>query len=137
MQGSPPYRRPVRLPDAYAAGSWSKLKAKKRHRRIDQDVRQHLVADAVQKGGAVSAYASRVGARVVQSTAQGWIHQHVRQHLADCWDLAAKPLGLVSTAEDGARFGQPAKENQVYAVWITGADAGLWLPQQAADGKYL
>ena len=113
------------------ASKWSHCMGQAKRRRMDQDFKNWVTVENVHGQAAPSAAASAASHAVHLSTTRRWIERSVTQHVLDCWQSLGKSVdGVWSLVEDGARFGQPARETQVYALWAANRGYGAWtLPQ--------
>lgn len=112
---------------------WTNLQGPcgKKRRLGDADLRNFLLGDNVLQGRASSATASTKSQGVHSNTTQCWLEKHRREYLEAAWSVPGPmPRGVYSLAEDGARFGQPARETQAYALWVASSDQAVWLPIQ-------
>lgn len=111
---------------------WSRLQGPAKKRRADEDYKHHLIIKQVQQNKSSTASSSIASANVARGTGQRWISEQSQMYLARSWGLCAagcdKVFGLV---EDGARFGNPMRETQLYGLWSSAVDGGVWLPPQA------
>ena len=101
-----------------------------KRRRVNADLKRLLMEKNVGAEASPSAVASAASNGVRGSIARGWVEQGVREHLLDCWHNVGARVTVFSVAEDGARFEQLAKENQVYAMWSADHDCGAWMTPQ-------
>lgn len=119
-------------------GSWSRMDGPVKRRRDDEDYRRHLTQTMPNRGSSTSAAAAARSHGVSRGTSRRWVEKQVETQVGQCFDLIGGDLrGPVSIAEDGARFGQPAKECQCYAFWASEVEAGAWLPPQDLYGGTL
>lgn len=112
--------------------SWSTMSSGgAKRRRHDEDYRRHLSVTMVRQGHSSSAGASARSHRVPEGTSRRWASIENEKYVGKCWEDIGEPLeGPVSICEDGARFGQPAKECQCYGLWSSEVGLGAWLPPQ-------
>lgn len=116
-------------------GKWEvAIAGNKRSRRTDEDLKGHALVSMVKKHQASTSTGAVAAMGVHSNTGQRWIEQQIRDYVSRNFALPGKSVGVVGMCEDGARFGQPARENQVYAVWLAREGVGLWLPPQAPIG---
>ena len=98
---------------------------------MDEDYKQELMVGMVQKGQASTATGACSSHGVGGSTGRKWVSKTVQTHIGSCWATFDKCKGGVfGIAEDGARFGQPAKEMQSYSFWSAEKKCSSWLPPQ-------
>ena len=106
-------------------------KAALQRKRADEDVKHHLAVTMVRQGFASSSTSCINAHTISKSTGRAWLTQAVCQHIGYCWkQLGENMYGVCSLLEDGARFGNPARETQIYCFWSADRDAGVWLPPQ-------
>ena len=116
--------------------NWALLEGNSRKRKADEDYRHFMLVEKVACGQASNSGAGMRGAGVAEGTGRVWIKDKLERYLGATWALVmSKPSGVFSMVEDGARFGQPAKETQIYAVWHSASGCGVWLPPQDTFGK--
>lgn len=110
---------------------WSRMKGNVKQRRGDEDFKRFLIVDKVRTNKASKASASIVGSEVARTTGQGWIFEQTRSYLGLAWSLpGANCKRVYSLTEDGARFGNPMVETQIYVVWSGAKRQAVWLPPQ-------
>ena len=109
------------------------LHGAKKRRRVDEDYKHHLTAVAVNTGRASTAAAAASARGEAESSSRRWCQQDIETYLARSWLSFQQPSGVHSITEDGARFGQPAQETQIYAFWAASSNMSAWLPVQATS----
>lgn len=117
--------------------TWVEGSASLKRRRADEDRKVFLMQAKVQAGHASSSTACMSAHSVAPGTGRSWLHRNITDHIETWWDeLGSKKLvGPYFTVEDGARFGNPALETMIYALWSGRTESAVWLPCQVLLAK--
>ena len=93
-------------------------------RRIDEDVRGHVVRHGVVTAGSSSAYLRSLGGASAKSGSR-WEEKELLCAQSAAW-LTAASARCLHVAVDGRRLGAPAKEHEVYAVYEPTTNVAWW-----------
>ena len=114
---------------------WEQCMGNAKRRRVDEDLKKFLMEENVGGERAPSSAASVAAHGYDDHHCSAWIEEKITTHLLSCWThLGGRSMhGVWSLLEDGARFGQPARETQIYSVWSAKHACGGWLLPQVHE----
>eukprot|EP00971_Amphidinium_carterae_P271105 5379924-Amphidinium_carterae.1 len=105
-----------------------------KRRRIDEHVRQHLLASGHTRHESSSSSGTRLMLHAGHNVKASWIARKLRQQLEHLWSEGAKSSDLV-IAMDGVRIGRPGEETYCYIAWLPHSKAFCHLPPQCLNGQ--